>query len=131
MEVADKPVEEQALADWRSKHRIDIMDKGRIALEEIRDLKSGRKEVECPSCGHMHDIPWATARDVETATRTLARMVSGLQVDKAPPATAKSLQHVAVDGELSPELTDEIERLADGESEWGADIPEEDEEEES
>lgn len=112
--AADKvDVEKVLLAEWRAKHRIGILNKCKRALESIRDAKSGMKKITCPQCGDMVEIPWVTARDCESASRTLIRMVSGLQLDqKAPPVTKDEVE-IDLDG-ITPEEANEIERLVNG-----------------
>ncbi len=109
--------EELALKEWRRKYQFEILEKSRKVLEDIRDLPHGQKTVECPDCGKKFKVDWASIRDINEATKTLLRMVSGLQPDKVS-AADKKLQQVAVNGEVSDELLEEIERLAHGGDEW-------------
>jgi len=103
------------LAEWRAKHRIGILNKCKKALERIRDAKSGMKKVTCPLCSEDIEIPWVTARDCESASRTLIRMVSGLQLDQKAPAVTKEAIDITIDpNEISQEDADELERLING-----------------
>ena len=109
--------DKQSLKKWREDNRYKILEQNRKVLEKIRDSK-GAKEVTCPTCGNIFNIPWAAAKEIIESAKTLARQAGVLAPDKVvAPKEKDSLQHVAVD-ELSESDVENIEGLIHDAQSW-------------